>query len=464
MGAIDKVALFGLDCADPSLTFERWVDDLPNIKRLMDGGTYGALTSSIPPVTVPAWSCMAASKDPGELGIYGFQNRKDHSYHNKFIATSTAVGEPRIWDILGESGRRSIVVGVPGTYPIVRPVAGCMVTSFLTPDVEKSDYTWPVSLKTEIGKVAGGYAIDVRGFRTHDKQWLLDQIYEMTDQRFKVLRYLIKHKPWDLLWMVEIGLDRMHHGFWAFMDPGHRRYERGNPFESAIHDYLVYLDRLVGEMLELLDLDRTVVWVVSDHGAKSMVGGFCFNTWLMNEGYLHLTRLPRPGQRFNPDHVDWSRTVAWGEGGYYAGCFLNVRGREPQGVIPPGDYEQVRTEIKEKLEALTDHQGQPMGTKAYRPEDLYRRIERVPPDLIVLFGGLNWRSVGTLGHDSVYSFDHEAGSDDANHAQDGVYIVSHSSLNARGRVDGPTLYDVAPTILQQLGLPIPGDMRGRPIA
>jgi len=104
-----------------------------------------------------------------------------------------------------------------------------------------------------------------------------------------------------------------------------------------------------------------------------------------------------------------------------------------------------------------------MGTKAYRPEDLYERIERVPPDLIVLFGGLRWRGVGTLGHDSVYSFDHQAGTDDANHAQDGIYIVSNPSLQGHGRVDGPTLYDVAPTILKQLGLPVPENMRGKPL-
>ena len=104
-----------------------------------------------------------------------------------------------------------------------------------------------------------------------------------------------------------------------------------------------------------------------------------------------------------------------------------------------------------------------MGTKAHRPEDLYRRTERVPPDLVVIFGDLRWRSVGSLGHDSVYALDTEPGAEQANHAQEGIYIVSHPSLHARGRVDGPTLYAVAPTILKQLGLPIPNGMRGAPL-
>ncbi|MHC4611189.1 MAG: alkaline phosphatase family protein, partial [Planctomycetota bacterium] len=444
MAAIEKVAVFGLDCAEPSLTFERWIDDLPNLKGLMDGGTYGTLTSCIPPITVPAWSCMAASKDPGTLGIYGFRNRKDHSYDNLFIATSLAVREKRIWDILGEHGLQSIVVGVPGTYPITHPVAGQMITGFLTPDTRKNDFTWPPSLKHEISNLIGEYMVDVAGFRTDDKQWLLDQIFEMTDQRFKVIKYLLETKAWDLLWLVEIGLDRIHHGFWAFMDPNHHRYEAGNRFEGAIHDYLVHLDTLVGEVLAQLDLNKTAVWVVSDHGAKCMAGGFCLNAWLMQEGYLHLTQPPKPGQAFDTSLVDWPRTVAWGEGGYYGRLFLNVQGREPEGVIPAGDYEKVRTELKDKLETHPDHEGRPMGTKAYRPEELYTTVNRIAPDLVVIFGDLRWRSVGSLGLESVYTFENDTGPDDANHAQDGLYIVSHPSLAARGRVDGPTLYDVAP--------------------
>ena len=300
MPAIEKVAVFGLDCATPSLTFNQWLDDLPNIKQLTDRGTYGTLTSSIPPLTVPAWSCMAASKDPGALGIYGFQNRKDHSYEGKFIATSAAVAEPRIWDLLGDHGRQSIVVGVPGTFPIVRPIAGHMITSFLTPDTTRSQYTWPVSLKHEIRNLVGDYAVDAADFRTTDKQGLLGRIYEMTDRRFKVIKYLVNNKPWDLLWMVEIGLDRIHHGFWAYMAPDHPQHEPSSPLASAIHDYLVHLDSLVGDILSQLDLDRTAVWVVSDHGAQAMVGGFCFNTWLMNEGYLHPQKPPSPASTVRP--------------------------------------------------------------------------------------------------------------------------------------------------------------------
>jgi predicted AlkP superfamily phosphohydrolase/phosphomutase len=345
MSTIEKVAIIGLDCAEPSLMFERWIDDLPVMRRLMASGTYGNLTSSMPPITVPAWSCMASSKDPGTLGIYGFRNRADHTYDKLSIATSLAVREPRLWDILGQRDKSSIVIGVPGTFPIVRPVNGCMITSFLTPGVD-SDYTWPKNLKHEIAELVGEYMVDVRGFRTDDKQWLLDQIYEMTDKRFKVAKHLLTSRPWDLFWMVEMGTDRIHHGFWQYFDETHHRYEPGNPFENAIRDYYIHTDKLIGELLDAMDLDKTAVWIVSDHGAKCMVGGLCFNDWLIREGYLHLKQPVTEPTRFDIKRVDWSKTRAWGEGGYYGRCFLNVKDREPEGIVEPAEVEALRDEIR----------------------------------------------------------------------------------------------------------------------
>src|SRR3990172_683880 len=86
-----KVAVIGLDCVPPELVFDRWRDQLPTLKRLAGEGCWGKLKSVVPPITVPAWSCMMSSRDPGELGIYGFRNRKDHSYDGMAFATATAV-------------------------------------------------------------------------------------------------------------------------------------------------------------------------------------------------------------------------------------------------------------------------------------------------------------------------------------------------------------------------------------
>ena len=457
MSRIEKVAIIGLDCAEPSLVFEKWLDDLPNLRRLTQAGLYGNLESCIPPITVPAWTCMAASKDPGTLGIYGFRNRKDNTYEGLRIATNLEVREPRIWDILGRAGKQSITVGVPQTFPIVRPPPGCQITSFLTPSVE-SEYTYPPQLKREIAEVVGEYMLDVKGFRTENKQWLLDQIYEMTDKRFKVCRHLLTTRPWDLFWMVEMGHDRIHHGFWQFMDKAHHRYEPGNPFENAIRDYYVYTDKLIGELLEVMDLETTAVWVVSDHGSKRMDGGFCFNDWLIREGLLVMKEPVSEKRRFNFADVDWSQTKVWGEGGYYGRCFINTVGREPQGTVPESQYESFRDELVAKIEAVPDHEGRPMGTRAYKPQDIYCQVNNVAPDLVVIFGDLRWRSVGTVGNPDVYTFENDTGPDDANHAQQGMYILSHPSLRSERR--DVSLYDVAPTTLKMMGHPVPDDMCG----
>ncbi len=110
-----KILVLGLDCAAPELLLG--YEDLPNIRRLMEVGCYGRLESVIPPITVPAWMCLATSQDPGSLGVYGFRNRTDHSYSGLGIASSRSITEPAIWDHIAREGKRSIIVGVPPGIP-----------------------------------------------------------------------------------------------------------------------------------------------------------------------------------------------------------------------------------------------------------------------------------------------------------------------------------------------------------
>ena len=454
---IEKVAVIGLDCCEPSLVFDEWYDDLPNLRRLMQSGLYGNLESCLPPITVPAWTCMTTGKDPGTLGVYGFRNRRNHSYDSLYTATSLDVREPHVWDLLGQAGKKTIAVGVPQTFPIVRPPNGCMLTGFLTPSIE-SDYTHPPGLKREIANLVGEYLVDVPEFRTEDKTWLREQIYTMTDKRFEVCKHLLRTKPWDLFFMVEIGVDRIHHGFWRFMDPEHHRHTPGNPFENVIHDYYVHLDNLIGELLAEIDLKNTAVWVVSDHGSKRLEGGVCFNDWLIREGLLVMKEPVTEPKRFRFDDVDWSQTQVWGEGGYYGRCFINVEGREPTGTVPQSRYEALRDELIARLEALPDPQGLPLDTRAYKPEAIYENVNGVPPDLIVIFGDLRWRSVGTVGNPDIYTRENDTGPDDANHSQQGLHILCHPSLPA-GRRDA-SIYDVAPTILKMMGHRVPAGLRG----
>lgn len=453
-----RVAVIGLDCAEPSLVFDRWLDDLPNIRGLVDRGTWGPLRSVDPPITVPAWTCMMSGRDPGELGIYGFRNRRDHGYRTLATADSRTVAVERVWDHLGAAGKHVILIGVPQTSPPL-PVNGELVSCFLTPDTRRDPYTHPPELRAEIEGLVGPYSVDVRNFRSDDRDRILAEIYAMTEQRFRVARHLLDTRPWDFFMMVEIGLDRLHHAFWRFLDPTHPRHEPGHRYGDVIRSYYQYLDDEIGELLERFDED-TAVMVVSDHGARAMEGAICINEWLVQEGYMVLREPPDGPTAFRDAAVDWSRTRAWGEGGYYCRLCLNVRGREPEGAVAPEDYEALRAELAERLERMPGPDGRPIGTRAHRPEDLWRECRGIPPDLVVYFGDLGWRSNGSFGHSRHWTFDNDTGPDDANHAQYGLWVTAGPGV-AAGRRDGMSILDVAPTILGLFGLPPGEGMRGR---
>lgn len=458
-----RVAIIGLDCAEPSLMFERFAARLPNLTRLREQGAWGKLRSCDPPITVPAWMVMMSSKSPGTLGYYGFRNRADHSYDKMTTATSLAVKEPLLWDRLGQAGKRVILLGVPQTYP-PRAVNGLMVTDFLTPSID-SNYTYPPELKAEIAGLPDvhPYEFDVNDFRTPDKSKIRDALWRMTTKRFALARHLATTRPWEFFMMVEMGTDRVHHGFWQYMDPAHHRYVPGNPFESVIEDYYVHVDQEIGMFLDVLPPDTLVV-VVSDHGAKCMEGGIAINEWLIQQGYLVLKEYPAAPCRLEACKIDWEKTTAWGAGGYYGRLFLNVKGREPHGLVEADEYESTRDRLIAELEALGGPDGQPIGTTVHKPQDLYPEVRGIaPPDLFVYFGGLRWRSVGTVGAKEVHTLENDTGPDDANHAEDGLVVLHGPGVPPVGPLQGLGIMDVTPTILNWFGLPVPSDLQGRVI-
>jgi predicted AlkP superfamily phosphohydrolase/phosphomutase len=458
-----KVFVIGLDCAPPELVFQQWRNELPNLNRLMSSGVWCELRSSIPCITVPAWASMTSSKDPGTLGFYGFRNRADYSYEKMTIATGASVKEPRVWDILGQHGKQVIAVGVPQTYPI-KPVNGYLISCFLTPSIQKQ-YTYPASLADEIrGWLGGGdYMVDTPQFRTDDKDYLLKQIYDMTERRFTVIKHLLTEKPWDFFMFVEMGTDRIHHGFWKYHDPQHAKHEPGNKYLNSIRDYYHYVDKGLGEMLALLPEDTTVI-VVSDHGAKRMDGGLCVNEWLRREGLLVLAEEPPAGQVLSIEKVkvDWAKTKVWSSGGYYARIFMNVQGREPQGLIPAADYERFRDELIQRIAAIPGPDGRLLGNVSYKPQAVYKNVTNFAPDLITYFGDLRWRAVGGVGYPDIYTFENDTGPDDANHAEKGIFILNDPREKHGGRqMAERQLMDFAPTILKMFNIPVPTDMQGK---
>jgi len=458
LGNKRKLLVVGLDSAPPRLFFDELRSRIPNISKLMDEGVYGEMQSCDPPITIPAWMVMMTGKNPGKLGIYGFRHRKGPSYSEGWIANSASVKEPKMWDLLGKHGKQVCLVGVPPGFPPT-PVNGYQVSCFITPGPEK-DYTYPSSLKAEIESLVGNYLFDVV-FRTDDRDTLLKQLYEMTEKRFQVIAHMIQTKPWDLFMFVEIGVDRLHHAFWKFYDKDHPRFEPGNRYEKVIPEYYEFIDKKIGELLGMIDEDTSVL-VVSDHGTKGMRGAFCINQWLIQEGYLHLKEKPRNIVDLDKAGVDWSKTKAWGWGGYYARIFLNMKGREKDGIIDNSDYEKIRTELALKLQKIRDPSGRLMATKVFRPEELYGKFVGDAPDLMVYFDDLFWRSAGTLGHDSLYLSENDTGPDDSVHAFEGIFILRTPGKRVGKNIGKISIYEIAPTLLKLMGEnPIDG-MDGKP--
>ena len=450
-----RVLVIGLDCAPPELIFNRFKNDLPTIRSLIETGLYGPLKSTIPAITVPAWMSMVTSKDPGTLGFYGLRNRANYSYDQMDIANARLVKDDTLWDILSAHDKKVILVGVPQTYP-PRPVNGCLISSFLTPSND-SNYTYPISLKDEIERVADGYMIDVRDFRTNDKPRLLQQIYDMTKKRFTVTRHLMQTREWDFCMHVEMGTDRIHHGFWRFLDETHRKYDPNSEFIHAIRDYYKYLDGEIASLIDLAGKDTTIL-LVSDHGAKRIDGGICINEWLIQNGYLTLKTTPDTITPFEKLDVDWSKTTAWGAGGYYSRIFINVKGRESEGLIDPTEYDTCLNILTKQLKQIPDIAGHPIPTQVFRPGDIYHTVNNIPPDLIIYFGDLLWRSIGSVGHNAIHTLENDIGPDDANHAQHGIFILNDGIH--QGHPSHLDIRDVAPTVLASLNIPIPSDMQG----
>ncbi len=456
-----RVLVLGLDSVSPWLLFERFLPRMPRMRQLLARSRYGTLRSIDPPITVPAWAVMFSGVDPGTLGVYGFRHRRPGTYWDQYIPTSRTILKPLVWDRLSRVGKRVCVIGMPPGYPPPQ-VNGVYISDFLTPD-NAQDYVSPAFLRPEIERVAGGYTFDVT-FRADDRDRIGRELFEMTQKHFAVARHLWAKEKWDFFALHEIGPDRLHHTFWKFFDPSHPRYEANPKFQTLVDDYYSMLDGEIGQLLDLVDDDVRIL-VASDHGSQAMQGCFCINEWLIQKGYLALKGpRPKPGTPIEQVPIDWSKTSAWGAGGYYARIFYNVKGREPEGTIAPSGVAAFEAKLTADLKQVKKPDGQPLAVDVRLPKNIYREVRGDSPDLMVYFDNAAWRSAGTIGYDSLYLAENDTGPDDSVHSFEGIYAISDPRTGKGTRGPEEKLIDIAPTVLQLIGVPIPPELQGRPIS
>ena len=458
-----RVFVLGIDSAEPSLVFGPWREELPTISQLMEEGAWGKVASTVPPITCPAWPSAFSGCNPGRFGLYDLRYRRGGTYTDFGIVNSRMVRVPRLWNVLSKRGMRSVITFVPVTYP-PEPIEGCMVTSFLTPSV-RSQFTYPPELREEVLKVVGGpssYIIDVYDYRRKNPRDLYQELRAKTDHDFKVITHLLRTKPWDLFVAVVMSVDRAQHTLWKFFDKDHPRYVDDPELREGLLDLHRQIDEWLAKVMNLLPKD-TMVIVASDHGAKRMYHRINVNEILASEGLLKLREVPdRPIGLAELDRrglIDWSRTVAFALGAYVAQVFVNLEGREPRGVVKPGEeYEAVREQVADLLKSVRGPDGQRLDTRVFMREEAYRgEMIDVMPDLTVYFDNLHYGANEAVGFGSPYSLETAKGPDDSNHGEYGMLVIRDPEGRLSGELRGAKLEDIAPTVLRALGLePSPG--------
>jgi predicted AlkP superfamily phosphohydrolase/phosphomutase len=459
-----KILVVGLDCAAPELVFDKYRSELPVINSLMNGGWFAPLRSCSPPITVPAWMCMASGLDPGQLGVYGFRTRRRGSVKES-VVDAREVSDAAIWHRLDAEGLACVVLNVPLTFPPERLRHGIIVADFLGPN-DGCARTEPKDIADQIRHWVGEYPVDIAAGRRHDRRVLVDDARAMCDAHFEVARRLLTERDWNFAMVVEVGLDRLHHELWACIDPAHPRFEPDSPWAEELRNYYVLLDYWIGRLLECCDV-HTSVFVVSDHGAQAMQGGFRINEWLRSQGLLVLHNEPQRAMRFDPGEVDWERTSVFAWGGYHARIHLNIKGREPFGRVAPEEAPKLIEQIAEQLRKITGPNGEAWQTSVQLPESLYHEVRGLPPDLLAFFDQLRWRALDTVGGDSELHWpecDH--GPSGANHAWQGILIHRDMGSPNHGHpeLEEQDLLDLVPTWLAMMGRPLTPRLRGHPIA
>lgn len=521
-----KVLVVGWDGATWDLAIP-WIKEgrLPHLRKMMQKGTWGTLESTFHPMSAQAWATFMTGKQIGKHGIVDFLVQKPGSYEFMMVNAELMDGET-LWGILSRCGKRVIVMNVPMTYPPEK-VNGILISGMDAPS-ESSNFTYPVEFREELLASVPDYKIEPYGTRygrlgQYGK--FLDQLQAVSDARFRAARYLMKKEPWDLFVVVFRAPDYAQHWFWKFMDPSHPRHDprEARLYADAIMRTYEQMDAYLGALLEDAG-PGTITVLMSDHGAGPEGNQAIYlNTWLQQNGYLVFHRQDRnlrrvlgsvvrrrilvgivartllfltrvlpdavkkrikqflPGFRervkglYLYGDIDWSRTRAYSDEAREV-IRINLRGREPQGLVEPGDeYESLRDRLIRDLSAWSDPEtGKPVVERVVRREELYNGpyLDRIPDLLIQLRqdpyiyarrpGYLLGRDepIKRLSRKDLRLFRKASGV----HKTNGMCAFRGDGVRGNLKINGAAIADIAPTILALFGIRPPADMDGRILA
>lgn len=504
---IERVIVIGLDSAPWGL-ITQWTQEgkLPAISSIRAEGAAGILRSTFPPLSPAAWSSFATGMQPGKHGVYDYIHRRAGTY--QYTPTNARVrGGKTLWRIISEQGGTVGVINVPETYP-PEPVNGFLIAGMDTPG-DDANLCYPPDLIGELREAIGGY--NVFSKTSHeDLEQTRNALHETARMRIQAGRYLWQRYQPQLMILVLMETDTIQHRFWKFMDPHHPQHDpaQAKRYGHAILELYQDIDRQLADFLAQVDEDTAVI-LMSDHGAGPLHRKIYTNNWLVQQGWMRLkdslssqlkyalfrlgftpenafrvaAAMPvdftdrvapagPPGQKESKGlmrlflslrDVDWAHTRAFALGTIFPGIYLNVKGREPHGVVEPGaEYETLREDIARRLyEWVDETTGEHVVSKVRMREEVYSGpyLERAPD---ILFDGYDGRYVPFVARgfptNAITAPPYELS---GSHRRDGLVVLKGPPFRRGVSLPDYRIEDLAPTILHILGYGVPSDMDGR---
>lgn len=505
-----KMLVIGLDGA-PHPLIEKWAaaGQLPHMAALIARGSLTVLNSTIPAHSPPAWTSFITGVNPGQHGVLDFVERRKDSYDFRVVRANHINGTS-LWRMLSDNGRRVGIMNVPMTYP-PEAINGFLVTGLGTPDYVP--YTYPPELTKTLN--AQGYRVNKKFFYEpgRDEEWLQDMHAISDIQGETAVRLLTNDQP-DFFMIVFRNSDEICHFFWRHMDPTHPRHDPNAPehYKSAILDLYQRLDYWVGQLVAAAGEDTNII-IMSDHGAGPLYRDVFLNEWLWQQDWLHLNEAPEVhswarrlgitrkcisdtltrlrlhhvevmikralGDRINvlprderPEFnqaINWSKTQVYSFG-YYGQIFINLQGREPQGIVSVEQYEALRLEIAARLRQLIDPaDGLPVIDTIYFREDLYHgECVAYAPDLVCVMRDHTY--ITRKGYEFAAQrgvlFREPYTDESGSHRPEGILIAAGPDFVTTSDAPAAGITDLTPTILYLLACDIPAHLDGeliRPI-
>ena len=353
---------------------------MPNTARLIDGGFFSPMCSSIPEVSSVAWSSMITGKNPAEHGIFGFMELHANSYRMRFPNYSDLKAAP-FWETCEG---KSVIINVPSTYP-VRPANGVLISGFVSIDFNKSVY--PPALIPTLKEF--DYRLDVDAAKAHKSMDLfLEDVEQTLQAMIRAARWLWDYCDWRTYMLVFTGTDRLMHFLYdAYEDAAH-------PHHAAFVDHFRTIDTVVGEIAGRLgDNDRLIMH--SDHGFERLDYDVFVNHALTQNGFLNF----KPGLESTFENIcPGTKAFALDP----ARIYLNYKDKYPCGTVDPSEAETILRDL-EALFAALEIDGRKVIRNIHRKHDVYSGpyIDDAPDLLLIADRGFNLK--GKAASDRLYT-------------------------------------------------------------